>query len=654
MNNLNRALWDALAHSRWLVLAVLCSATAAGIWGANIAALFPILEVTLHGESLHDWNRRLTQEARHYIDDAKVEIEKLKAAQQNQKPNPETPEANIAAARISDLQMTILREETTLASCEATAAWIDDWMPSTPFGVVAMIVVAIAIGTTIRQVLLVANQVIVGYVGLHIARDVRRQIFDKALAMDRGSFLSHGSSSFVAFITQTSDMLAGGVSNVYGGAISEPLKLAACLAGAAFISWRLMLACLVMAPICGLAILWLNSKMRVLAKEMLNKSAGFHHVLLESLGSMLTVQACNQEDQERRRFDQSTDEMLGYSLASIFYQALTGPITEALGIGMTCVAVLLGSYLVINHETTVFGIMITETPLSVSALMVFFGMLIGATDPARKMAGVISGINSGMVAADQLYPILDKPSSIRDPEQPRSVASPHRSLELRGVTFGYHTDRPVVRDIDLTIPLGEMVVVIGPNGGGKSTLVNLICRFYDPQQGEVSLDGVPLTEMMVADLRGRIGLVTQHTELFNESVLYNIRYGRPDATDVEVFEAARRAYAADFIENMPEKYGTVVGPGGQRLSGGQRQRIALARAFLRDPEILILDEATSQIDAESEQLIHDSLEEFAQGRTVILISHRTSALCLGDRILEVRDGQIQEQVQEQFLEPRAA
>ena len=640
MNHLGRALWEALSHSRWLVLAVLCSAAAAGIWGANIAALFPILEVTLHGETLHDWNRRIAKESADKLTAAISRIDAIERTPPIYLPG--SAEEHARSAELAELKMQVVREQATIAGCESSAAWIDDWMPNTPFGVVAMIVAGIAIATALRQVLLVANQVIVGHVGLQIARDVRRQVFDKALAMDRGSFLGYGSSSFVAFITQTSDMLAAGVSNVYGGAISEPLKLLACLVGAAFISWRLLLASLILAPVCGVLIIWLNQKMKVLAREMLEKSAGFHHVLMESLSNMITVQANCQEDQERARFDKSTDDMLRYNLASIFYQALTSPITEALGVGMTCVAVLLGSYLVINQETAIFGIMITETPLSVTALMVFFGMLVGATDPVRKMAGVIAGINSGMVAADQLYPILDKSSAIHDPKSPREVATPHSRLELRGLTFGYHPDRPVLRDVNLTISRGEKIVVIGPNGGGKSTLVNLICRFYDSQQGSATLDGVALHQMALADLRGRIGLVTQHTELFNESVLYNIRYGRPEATDAEVREAARRAHADAFIQGLPEKYNSNVGPGGQRLSGGQRQRIALARAYLRNPEILILDEATSQIDAESEELIHASLATFAAGRTVILISHRTSALELGDRVIEVRDGRIHE------------
>ncbi|MFM7077413.1 MAG: ABC transporter ATP-binding protein, partial [Planctomycetaceae bacterium] len=184
------------------------------------------------------------------------------------------------------------------------------------------------------------------------------------------------------------------------------------------------------------------------------------------------------------------------------------------------------------------------------------------------------------------------------------------------------------------------VAIVGPNGGGKSTLVNLVCRFYDPTKGRVTIDGVPLTEVALRDLRGRIAMVTQQTELFNESILYNIRYGRWDATEEEIIEAARKAHAHEFIADFPEGYRTMVGPNGFRLSGGQRQRIALARAFLRDAEILVLDEATSQIDAESERLIHEALASHVSNRTVIMITHRASTLELADSILHVDHGKV--------------
>jgi ATP-binding cassette subfamily B protein/subfamily B ATP-binding cassette protein MsbA len=256
----------------------------------------------------------------------------------------------------------------------------------------------------------------------------------------------------------------------------------------------------------------------------------------------------------------------------------------------------------------------------------------------RKLSGIIAGINSGMVAADMLYPMLDRPTLVLNPAEPRHIGSPHRELTLDNVTFGYQAEHPILCGVNLRIPFGETVAIIGPNGGGKSTLVGLLCRFYDPQQGSLKLDGVPLNELGLKDLRGRIALVTQHSELFNESIYYNIRYGRWDASEAEVLEAARLARAHDFIETLPEGYQTMVGPNGLRLSGGQRQRVVLARALLRQPEILILDEATSQIDVDSERLIHEVLASFSRTRTIIIITHRESALALADRVIRIDQG----------------
>ncbi|MEY3031542.1 MAG: hypothetical protein RLZZ622_17, partial [Planctomycetota bacterium] len=263
-----------------------------------------------------------------------------------------------------------------------------------------------------------------------------------------------------------------------------------------------------------------------------------------------------------------------------------------------------------------------------------------AADPVRKLSGVITGINVGIVGAQSLYPLLDTPSKLRERPNPKRLPSPHREIRFDKVSFSYDGIDTVLRDVDLSINFGERVAIVGPNGGGKSTLINLICRFYDPSKGKVLLDGVPLTDLALVDLRRRIAIVTQQTELFNETILYNIRYGRWDATDEEIEAAARKARAHDFIADFPEGYKTKVGPNGFRLSGGQRQRIALARAFLRDAEILVLDEATSQIDVASEELIHEALARYVENRTVIMITHRPSTLALADTILQVDHGTV--------------
>jgi subfamily B ATP-binding cassette protein MsbA len=388
----------------------------------------------------------------------------------------------------------------------------------------------------------------------------------------------------------------------------------------------------------GFLMVWLNRRMRNISTGILSQSRGYHHVLLEALNNVLTVQAYTMEPFERQRFRDCTGDMLKMGMHYSFYRALANPITEVLGIGMVATSIAVGAWLVINQETRIFGITMTDQPMTVPGIMIFFGFLIGASDPVRKLSGVITGLNMGMVGAQGLYPLLDTESKLVEAAEPKRLPSPHREIRLENVSFSYDGIDTVLDDVSLTIPFGERVAIVGPNGGGKSTLINVICRFYDPTGGRVLLDGVPLTDLALEDLRRRIAMVTQQTELFNETILYNIRYGRWDATPEEIEAAARKAHAHEFISEFPEGYRTMVGPNGFRLSGGQRQRIALARAFLRDAEILVLDEATSQIDVESERLIHEALAQYVQNRTVLMITHRASTLALADAIVEVEHG----------------
>jgi len=631
-----RALRDAAKRWPLLVASFLCSAGVASLWGANIAALFPIIEVTLNGDSLQSWNARRLSDAKARVDSSRKEQADLEA---------KLAAGELAAAeatrtrnRLDALSLAVRGDEAVVYSSEKLGPWLDRLLPTDPFTTVLWVVAFVVASTFIKHAFLLTSTLIVTWVAMNISRDLRLRVFDKALSLDRAQFMRNGSAGFMAQVTGTSDMLTSGITSVFGGAVTEPLKIAACLAGAMCISWQLTLACLTMAPVVGFLMVWLNRQIRGISRGILAKALGFHHVLLEALNNVLTVQAYTMEEFERQRFRSCTRDMMKTGMWHSFYFALANPITEILGIGMVATSIAVGAWLVINQETQIFGLTMTERPMTVPGIMVFFGMLIGASDPVRKLSGVFTGVNLGIVGAQQLYPLLDTPSKLSEPAQPKSVASPHREIRLENVSFSYDGIDTVLSGVNLSIPFGERVAIVGPNGGGKSTLVNLVCRFYDPTQGAVLLDGVPLTDMTLHDLRRRIAMVTQQTELFNESILYNIRYGRWDATEEEIIEAATKAHAHEFISEFPDGYQTMVGPNGFRLSGGQRQRIALARAFLRNAEILVLDEATSQIDVESERLIHEALARYVENRTVIMITHRASTLALADAIIKVEHG----------------
>jgi ATP-binding cassette, subfamily B, bacterial MsbA len=636
MNHFLRALRDAVKSWPFLLAAFFCSACVAGLWGANIAALFPVIEVTLNGESLQSWNGRRLVDAQNRIDAGDQEASDLKASLAAN--TIADAAATKARSRIDTLALNRRGDEAVVYSARNLAPWLDRFLPKDPFQTVLMVVTLIVFSTFLKHVFMLAGTMMVGWVAMNISRDLRLRVFDKAIELDRAQFMRHGSAGFMSQLTHTTDMLAGGITAVYGGAVTEPLKIIACLAGAFCISWQLTLACLTLAPVVGFLMVWLNRRIRSVSKHILSRSKGFHHVLLETLNNVLTVQAYTMEDFERQRFRNCTGDMLRTGMWHTFYFALANPITEILGIGMVATSIAVGAWLVINQQTQIFGITMTDRPMTVPGIMVFFGMLIGASDPVRKLSGVLTGLNMGVVGAQALYPLLDTPSKLREAAAPKTLPSPHREISLRNVSFSYDGIDTVVRNVNLSIRFGERVAIVGPNGGGKSTLINLICRFYDPTGGDVLLDGVPLTELALHDVRRRISLVTQQTELFNESILYNIRYGRWDATEEEIISAAKQAHAHEFIADFPDGYHTMVGPNGFRLSGGQRQRIALARAILRNAEILVLDEATSQVDVESERLIHESLARYVENRTVIMITHRASTLALADAIVHVEHG----------------
>jgi subfamily B ATP-binding cassette protein MsbA len=637
MRNFARALKEAWRHWPVLAAAMLCSFGVAALWGGNIAALGPIIETTLNGHSLQEWNRqRLGKSQANLV----AKLAELK-----------TLDEKLAAVAADDdverrqLQLQHDMLESRIAFDRKAVGWsqwaqpyLEAVLPDDPFQTVVFLVMLVAIATALKHLCLLTNIMLVSHTAYSIARDIRSRIFDRSLALDRHGFNQLGISGFTANITHTTDMLANGLTNFYGGAVTEPLKILACLTGAFLISWRLTLASMIFAPLAAYLMLHLNRKMRGLSVRILDRSLGFHHVMLEVYSGLTTVQAYTMEDFERQRFRGAAKELKRTALKVAFYNSLSSPVTEVLGMGMLCSALCASSYLVINQATHIFGIRMTNQPLSVGAVTAFFALLIGAADPLRKLSGVITGVNTGMAAANILYPILDRKSRLTEPANPRPLPERHERIEFRDVSFSYDDANYVLRNVTLTINAGEHLAVVGPNGGGKSTLMNLLCRFYDPQYGEVVIDGVPLREAALADVRRRIALVSQQTELFNESILHNIRYGRWDATDEEVFAAARMARAHDFISGFPDGYKTLVGPNGQRLSGGQRQRISLARAFLRNAAILILDEATSQIDVDSERLIHDALAEYGRERTLIMITHRESTLALADKIVRIENG----------------
>lgn len=644
MGNFLRVLRLSLRY-RWTVAASAISALIVALfWGANITAVYPFVEVVFRGQSLQQWAERSIENSRQIIAQCDAEIAALEAQLASRDEAADAEDARVVRQLRLAIQQSSTRrqaEEIALARTLWVQPYIEQFVPHDPFRTLLVITLALIVGTLIKDVFLIANSVLTERLAQLATLDLRKSFYRRTLRMDLAVFGNEGTSDLMSRFTFDMEAVANGVSVLFGKLVREPLKMIACLIGAAIICWRLLLLSLVIAPLAAWLVNRLAKSLKRANRRAMEEMALIYRKLEETFRAIKIVKAFTGEPRERQRFHQGSKAYYRKAMRIARYDALSHPMTELMGIITICFALAAGAYLLLTGETHLFGILITPRSLSLSSLLVFYGLLMGTADPMRKFSDVFNRLQRAVAAADRIYDRLDREPQVRNPARPVEAPRHHDRLVFENVDFAYRPDQPVLRQVSLTIPFGQTVAVVGPNGCGKSTLANLIPRFYDPTGGRILLDGVPLGDLRLRDLRSQIGLVTQETLLFDDTIYNNILYGRPDATEQEVIAAAKKAHAHEFItRELPQGYDTVVGALGGRLSGGQRQRIALARAILRDPAIIILDEATSQIDLESEQAIHDALESFIKGRTAVIITHRLSILNLADQIVVMQAGRI--------------
>ena len=615
---------------------IISSLVIAAFWGINIGAIYPLVEVVFRGDSLPEYVDQQIAKSREQIGvhDRKIEEYKAKLATAN-----ETDRTKLLSRlRIEELGRDAMFKSEILFG--RLRPWMDG-LPTEPYPTLLFLMGLLLIGTILKLTAAMINLVLVQMVTERTTMRVRALFYRRALHLDLDEFGDSGSAELTSRITNDVSQLNGGINTLLGKIIREPLKLIVCFAGAAFICWRLLLLIMVVAPLLAFISQRLSKLIRKASRRVMSEMSQMFGMLNDSFAGIRLVKIYNTQAAERAKFQTGLEAYYQRSMRMAFYTTLARNTSEFLGTVIVCLGIVAGGYLVINQKTHLLGIRMCLHPLEVGQILLFFGFLIGASDPARKLSEVWSDLQRGIAASERVYEVIDRPVRVRNPKEAVTLRRPHQLISFEDVEFSYPSGPQVLHGINLTIRHGETIALVGPNGCGKSTLVSLLCRFDDPQRGEVKLDGVPLNQMRFRDIRKRIGLVSQRTTMFEDTIANNIAYGCHSANRERIIRAAKLAYADDFIRNKtPDGYETLLGNARTRLSGGQMQRLALARAILRDPDILILDEATSQIDTESEHLINQALASFLKGRTGILITHRPSSLMLADRVMVMQDGQI--------------
>jgi ATP-binding cassette, subfamily B, bacterial MsbA len=468
-------------------------------------------------------------------------------------------------------------------------------------------------------------------IGQSAVLDLRRQLYDHLLKQSTSFFEKHRTNFLVSRLVVSCSAIELAVSANLRDVLRESLLLVAFLGAAFYYNWRLMLGALIIAPVIAFLTAKFSKSLRKLAEESFEGNKLLTDTAQETLANQTIVKAYSAEERERSRFDKVAKVIARANLRSGRIAATSPPTIEIIG----TVAMLILFY---------FGLReINAGRMDAAQFFTFLFFLFRSYDPMRKISRQHNEITKAFAAAKDVWTVLDEDEILPQKKDAVSLDPLRDRITLDRVSFNYQTDdKTILDDVSLEIQKGSMVALVGESGGGKSSLIKLVQRLYDPTDGAILWDGIDLKDASLATLRKQIALVTQETVLFNDTVRFNISYGKPAATDAEIKEASRIAFAADFIEELPNKYDTIVGERGIFLSGGQRQRIAIARAVLVNAPVLILDEATSALDAESERLVQKALANLMRDKTSIVIAHRLSTVRKADRIVVMERGKLVE------------
>ena len=491
--------------------------------------------------------------------------------------------------------------------------------------VVAITIIGVALAKGIAEFL---ATYFINFIGHSVVRDLRNLLYSKLIEQSLSFFHRNPTGRLMSAITSDIERIQYAVSQTAADMLKQSFTLVFLLGVLFYYDWRLALISMVLIPLVVFPSAKLGRYIRASSRSSQDKMGELNNVLQETFSGIRIVKAFAMESFEIEKFKTATRRLLRVSLRWVRAQAVSSPLMEVLGAITIAGLLFYERQLIIRHMQTTGG------------FVGFIFTLLKSYEPVKRLTGVSNSYQQAIGASEQVFHYMDSQPEMVD--KPGSLTLPpfEQEIAFEDVEFDYGDGVPLLRDINLHIRKGEVIALVGSSGAGKTTLASLIPRFFDVTHGRISIDGHDVRDLKLSSLRAQIGIVTQETILFNDTVYNNICYGSRLPTERQVHEAARVALAEDFIMEMPQGYGTMIGERGQRLSGGQRQRIAIARALLKNPPILILDEATSELDSESELLVQRALANLMAGRTAVVIAHRLSTVRRAERIIVIDRGAI--------------
>jgi subfamily B ATP-binding cassette protein MsbA len=507
---------------------------------------------------------------------------------------------------------------------------LQDLLPSRIHNVWTMVAFAIVGVTVAKGLAEFLATYFVNFIGHSVVRDLRNLLYSRIIQQSIGFFTKNPTGRLMSAITSDIEKIQNAVSQVSADFLKQCFTLAGLMAVVFYVDWQLALASLLLVPFVVYPAANIGRYIRISSRSSQDKMAEINNVLQETFSGIRIVKAFVMELFEVEKFRAATRRLLKINLRWVLAQAVTSPLMETLG-AITIAGLLLYARNAILHQAQTTG-----------GFVAFLYALIKMYEPIKRLTGVNNAYQQAVGASEQVFQFLDIRSEVVEKPQAVALKTVQREIVFDHVGFEYEDGVPLLQDVNLRIAQGEVVAIVGSSGAGKTTLANLIPRFFDVARGRILFDDHDVRDVKLSSLRGQIALVTQETILFNDTVFNNICYGRADQNRPEVLEAAQAALAHDFIMEMPEGYETVIGERGQRLSGGQRQRIAIARALYKNAPVLILDEATSELDTESELLVQRALNNLMVGRTTLVIAHRLSTVRRADRIVVLDRGTVSE------------